>query len=135
MKTYLIAGRYCGTQAEAREAAKAAGIRFDADQHTEEVPTDKDGLIAYLNVAADANDFAGEGLINVNDAPISAPDDRTCRPTAEGARLLAQGQDMDAVVDFIGQADAFTLPPIFEAAVNRARQLVTGACQIASILD
>ena len=49
MNLYLIQGRYVGTQADARAAAKEAGIRFDPEQHSEEVPTDKAGLIAYLN--------------------------------------------------------------------------------------
>lgn len=49
MKLYLIDGTYCGTQAEAKAEAKRVGIKFDATTHEANVPTDKEGLIAYLN--------------------------------------------------------------------------------------
>jgi hypothetical protein len=49
MKTYVIFGRYYGSQAEAKAAAKANDVKFDPETDTVEVPTDKDGLIAYLN--------------------------------------------------------------------------------------
>lgn len=49
MKLYAILGRYYGTQAEAKAAAKEGDVKFDAEQDTVEVPTDKEGLIGYLN--------------------------------------------------------------------------------------
>ncbi len=49
MKLYLIAGEYVGTQADARDLGKRVGIKIDADSHEAEVPTDKAGLLSYLN--------------------------------------------------------------------------------------
>lgn len=49
MKLYLIEGVYYGTQAEAKTAAKELGGKFDAEGAQVEVPTDKQGLIDYLN--------------------------------------------------------------------------------------
>lgn len=49
MKLYYIMGRFLGTQAEARTEAKEQGVKFVPEQDTVEVPTDKEGLINYLN--------------------------------------------------------------------------------------
>ena len=43
MKLYIANGTYVGTQAEAK--------KLDRDYEPVEVPTDKEGLIAYLNVS------------------------------------------------------------------------------------
>jgi hypothetical protein len=45
MKLYLANGQYVGTQAEARSIDKA----FDPALDVQEVPTDKEGLIRFLN--------------------------------------------------------------------------------------
>lgn len=49
MKLYTVNQTYYGTQAEAKTAAKEAGLLFDPEGMQVEVPTDKPGLIAYLN--------------------------------------------------------------------------------------
>lgn len=49
MDLYLIGSTYVGTQADARAAAKIQGIRFNVAEHSIRVPTDKAGLLAYLN--------------------------------------------------------------------------------------
>lgn len=49
MKLYIAAGRYVGTQAEAK--------KLDKDFEAVEVPTDKEGLIGHLN-----------GLLAISDA-------------------------------------------------------------------
>lgn len=54
MKLYAILGRYYGTQAEAKAAAKEGDVKFDPAQDTVDVPTDKEGLIGYLNRLSDA---------------------------------------------------------------------------------
>lgn len=45
MKLYLVGRKYIGTQAEAKSAAKTTGGSFEPV----DVPTDKEGLIGYLN--------------------------------------------------------------------------------------
>lgn len=50
MKLYIAAGVYVGTQAEAK--------KLDRDFTPVEVPTDKEGLIAYLNEVASAKAVA-----------------------------------------------------------------------------
>lgn len=55
MKLYLIDGLYYGTQAEAKPAAALAGIKnSQIGDFEEDVPTDKTGLIAYLNHLTEA---------------------------------------------------------------------------------
>lgn len=49
MKLYHIFNRYYGTQAEARAGAKENDVKFVPEDDTVEVPTDKEGLIGYLN--------------------------------------------------------------------------------------
>lgn len=49
MKLYYIMGTFLGTQAEARAAAREHDVKFVPEQDTVEVPTDKEGLIDYLN--------------------------------------------------------------------------------------
>lgn len=45
MKLYILGRKYLGTQADAKAAAKTTGGQFQLV----DVPTDKDGLMAYLN--------------------------------------------------------------------------------------
>jgi hypothetical protein len=49
MNLYRVAGLYCGTQNEAKEIAKAHGLKFDPETHSIDVPVVKAELIAYLN--------------------------------------------------------------------------------------
>lgn len=79
MKMYVIFGRYYGTQAEARSAAKENGVKFAPEQDTVEVPTDKEGLIAYLNRLAsqiphelNAHDEFTT-VVERQDPPVEAP--------------------------------------------------------------
>jgi hypothetical protein len=57
MKLYLISGRYYGTQADAKPAAVEAGIKASQiGDHEVDVPTDKSGLISYLNHLAEVRE-------------------------------------------------------------------------------
>jgi hypothetical protein len=51
MKLYFIhvANQFVGTQAEAKALSKEHGLKFVPEQDEVEVPTDKAGLIDYLN--------------------------------------------------------------------------------------
>lgn len=65
MKLYYIAAapgcQIAGTQAEAKALARDAGVRFDAEADTIDVPTDKEGLIGYLNRLIAAHQVVGVG--------------------------------------------------------------------------
>lgn len=52
MKIYFVHNRYYHTQDEAKAAARKHNTRFNPDLDVEEVPTDRKGLIAYLNEVA-----------------------------------------------------------------------------------
>lgn len=89
MKTYVIFGRYYGTQAEAKAAAKANDVKFNPEDDTVEVPTDKDGLIDYLNklasqIAGPLNENAVEEYTTVVE--------RQDPPVAESAPLVFEEQ-------------------------------------------
>lgn len=49
MNLYCIAGRFCGTQQEARALCREAELPFVAEIYAVDVPTDKAGLIDWLN--------------------------------------------------------------------------------------
>lgn len=66
MKLYMAAGQYVGTQADAR--------KLDKEFSEVEVPTDKPGLMAFLNamVAVSGDEF--ETVVERHDPPISCTD-------------------------------------------------------------
>jgi hypothetical protein len=79
MDLYRINGRYFGTQADAKAGAKAAGVKFDPELHAEKVPTDKAGLIDYLNTMV----FVGKG----SDEPRLRRADEPASPSTEAGRF------------------------------------------------
>lgn len=87
MDLYRINGRYFGTQADARAGAKAAGVKFDPDAHAERVPTDKAGLIDYLNTMI----FVGEGS-----EPRLRRADEPASPSTEAQRFDKPKRNMTA---------------------------------------
>lgn len=88
MKLYLTTAGYVGTQAEAK--------RFDKDFEQVEVPTDKDGLIKYLNglhnavqdkhdqlVAASPPPGVFEALVNYSEQTVALDEAVANAPLAQ----------------------------------------------------
>lgn len=68
MKLYLAAGTYVGTQADAR--------KLDRDFQPVDVPTDKEGLIAYLNRITEKTEWlkapqVEEGVMDPPETPYT----------------------------------------------------------------
>ena len=129
MKTYLIDGVYYGTQADAKAACKASGIKFDADFHEEDVPTGKDGLLAYLNRLSGQNaKHTTPPVDDLMDEPLAGdPVTYAERPTSAGLQKLANGADADVIVEYLGNADHPTLARVTEASIFRMRELLKEA--------
>ena len=49
MIVYCVAGRFVRTQAEAKERAKAQGIKFDPERDAVDVPSKQADLVTFLN--------------------------------------------------------------------------------------
>lgn len=103
MKLYFAAGTYVGTQTEAKAMAKRKG----GDWRLVEVPTDKDGLLAFLNVMDSTAELATalRGLPAANAAPIV----RAMDATAILSRSDNPGTDVDAIIETIGKAKGYAL--------------------------
>lgn len=112
MDLYRIAGKYHGTQAEARAAAKAAGLRFDPAKHSEKVPTDKAGLIAYLNEHLSAPAPASAPQRSAAVTPLATAE-RTLpalRPNGAIALLASMDDpDVDRVAEIICASGGYPL--------------------------
>ena len=123
MNLYLTAdGRYVGTQAEAKKAGKG--------WTPETVPTDKEGLIEYLNALHDRlcgplydpdavpNSF--EGLEPVTVAQITEH-----KEAANSGRdlKLQQGRELTQITDYIMDSEGYVLGSILNAGLERAAQL------------
>lgn len=124
MKLYTVLGTYYGTQAEAHKAAREAGGTF----LQVEVPTDKAGLIDYLNqkrtiystVDADYLDVVKD--VNEDLDPSLAP---TFTPTHvdKGAAVTAASLDLDEQWEGLPLARKLHFAAL---AVEDARVLVPG---------
>lgn len=123
MDLYLIGSKYVGTQADARGEAKAQGIRFNSADHSIKVPTDKAGLIAYLNEHLPAPVVPERSAVAL--PPVAA--ERPIRDMSAGAVLARSdnpGLDVDAVVETIMAASGYALKR-FSGAVAVAFQKLT----------
>jgi hypothetical protein len=96
MDLYRINGRYFGTQADARAGAKTAGVKFDPDAHAERVPTDKAGLIDYLNWLAAQPVLPGQQRAMLDKAS-SVLDDAEWSAPAKPKRDMTAGAILDRI--------------------------------------
>lgn len=128
MNLYLTAdGHYVGTQAEAKRSGKG--------WTPEAVPTDKEGLIDYLNACcATAKAVAEAGLpvvcaeqetphgfrqpVNMATAAVST------NPVARFK--LEQGREVDQITDYIMGVEGWALGNIVSAVLERMAQLAKG---------
>ena len=132
MNLYLTAdGRYVGTQAEAKKAGKG--------WTPETVPTDKEGLIDYLNAlptamkagrAFDKTVIMSEPIdpdeFEIN--PLTAAPDMTWKPTPAPSNpdrdlKLQQGRELSQITDYIMDSEGYVLGSILNAGLERAAQL------------
>lgn len=131
MRLYRIGALWRGTEADAKAAAKEAG----EDWHKVEVPTDKPGLLGFLNQLAPAapvdapiDDALEDGAIaGISDAakrilqPGSCP---RCDRAPAAAALIADGEDLQAVETFIlDRAKPSQIERIFAALGTRFHEL------------
>lgn len=128
MKLYSIFGRYYGTQAEAKAAAKESGVRFDPEQNTVEVPTDKEGLIQYLNQLVEARDDAFDAVTGGDQfTPVVERQDPTVEQSSPLVRLkhqLATARptlELDALFEAAPIGQQLTLASI---AMENARSVI-----------
>lgn len=126
MNLYLTAdGRYVGTQAEAKRSGKG--------WTPETVPTDKEGLIEYLNGLVDMEGDAGfassvRDQLGAPDEPF-LPEAAAPKPVAPNpiARFkLEQGREVDQITDYIMDVEGWALGNIVSAALERMAQLAKG---------
>lgn len=131
---------WAGTQADAKAAAKEAGKPW----HETEVPTDKPGLLAWLNernVPARLEELGEltkpplardpmDELEQLEDpAPCNTPRGPrvpghcdACGRSAAGTLKLAQGEELDAIAQWMDTADLWAL----EQLADRAREVARG---------
>jgi hypothetical protein len=132
-----VAGRYVGTQAEAKKSGKG--------WTPETVPTDKEGLIEYLNQTVEGRrecelrDFVGpatlEELAEQIDEPTVGADPFPVNPLTaapemrwkrQEPRLFSAGPDNDAICEAIEAATGNALARIGEAYVCRVAEITKG---------
>lgn len=132
MKLYLTAaGIYAGTQAEAKRDGKGWQL--------EEVPTDKYGLIDYLNKLK----FGDGGAVDQSGVtlPMTAQDEQdevlealpvqrfadTAKEhrLAERAAYLGTSEEVTMITDRIGELDGWPLGQVALAAASRLKELAT----------
>lgn len=132
MKLYIVNGTYLGTQAEAKAMKRELGLgAFVPEMHQVEVPTDKEGLIAYLNKVA-----APEPLrYGAFDKTTGEPQERKVitTPAEEqsfAAKAIAKMDNyqpkplaQDDLVEAILEADSFQLSNLIGACVERLDRL------------
>lgn len=111
------------TQAEAKKASREYG---GAPWGPHEVPTDKAGLMAYIN------DLMMDSASILTDAvtPVAKPAEQ-CRSCASrdpvalerGAKALAAGANGNAIAERIMELDGFELGLVLQAVPTRLKQL------------
>jgi hypothetical protein len=121
MNLYLTAaGVYAGTQKDAGKGHRAV-----------EVPTDKAGLIAYLNSLgeppvslAQAIKEAQELVDEVRDEPLPAPTlVPAVRPTPAGAFRLRLGDEASQISDWVLDAPGSGVVTVLGACVERIERM------------
>lgn len=145
MDLYRIGSRYVGTQADARAEAKSQGSRFDPDQHGEKVPTDKAGLIAYLNELVSRTDATayGDGAVamsrSIRAENVVTPTPASERPfSAESVirsmdeqrdknerrdRLMEPHERLTMLEEAIQNANGFELASLLSNVISRLEEL------------
>lgn len=134
MRLYCTdAGQWAGTQADARALAGKAWEEVD-------VPTDKPGLLAWLNgnkVAAGgpsavpgltlAPIVVAEATHLAEPAPIAAPTTcPKCSRTPRAAETLAKGDDIEALAEWIWRAEGWQIERVLGALGGRLAELRDG---------
>ena len=119
MRLYLCAGgSYVGTQAEAKSSSRGRGF-------TEvDVPTDKPGLIAWLN--KNAGPPAAPEPLEPSHDPVggSAPPSATSSYTSPlDARTVIAGIDAGMVSSAVRQFDGVNLAKVMTAGIERMSEL------------
>lgn len=116
MKLYLYNGTYLGTQGETKAALKEDGLpQSTADEYMVEVPTDKPGLIAYLNgLSVDRGGDEFETVVARNDPPV---------PNAVPVSAQAFGHTLTEVETFIQAAGPIELGRVADNVGQRFREL------------
>ncbi len=129
MKLYRIAGLgWTGTQAEARAEAKHHGTAWQPV----EVPTDKPGLIAWLNdegrviPATEPEILEQVGGQLAEPCNTAAPSNRCAKchsiliATPEGAEALAHGVMLDRIGTWLDDAPLWALNRLSEIVADKA---------------
>lgn len=111
MKLYLASGHYIGTQAEAK--------KVDRGFRQVDVPTDKDGLIGYLNALSSAANIAAAVSRPAEEAP--APLIVETKPEVADAMKLSRSDD--DLIHVILESEGSRLGRFAEAVCDRIREL------------
>ena len=123
MRLYrTAAGQWAGTQADARDLAGKAWEEVD-------VPTDKPGLLAWLN--ANPTPQPADTAPADDDEPAPTPpapriDPNACPKCARAPRAaeqLAMGDDLDAIGDWLWRAAPWQVERVFAIMGGRVAQL------------
>lgn len=97
MRLYRIGALWRGTEADAKAAARETGVGCEKI----EVPTDKPGLLAFLNQLSATEREVAATQVRTEPAkprPGSCP---VCDRTEKAAAQVAESQDLQAITDFI----------------------------------
>lgn len=121
MRLYLIGPLWRGTEAEAKAAARETG----GDWQKVEVPTDKPGLLTFLNERLEAERVASSAATPADAAkPVKPGKCPVCDRTESAAAFVAQSEDLQAINDFIlDRATPMQVENIFSAIGARFHEL------------
>lgn len=131
MKLYRIGKMYVGTQADAKAEADRQGLRtrgWKAEDHEIEVPTDKPGLLAFLNghkivpPKSEPEDEFSPPVAERQDPPVEQPTFSHARAAA-GAKRLVEGMNDDQIVERILTAPSHALAKFAGGVAERYRKL------------
>lgn len=116
MKLYRDAhGVIVGTQAEAKRMGKG--------WEPIEVPTDKQGLIDYLNASL-------HGPVDTSDIPEADEaffeKATLVLPSETARRMLREGEELDQITGWIFELDGWRLARLLTATIERAAELKRG---------
>lgn len=127
-----------GTQADARALCKVHGLKFDAETMAHDVPTDKAGLMNYVNVLMHEDDGVLPGTNQphlTTDEPTvienmrEAEEVRADNPLHPGytspwsARQVLADMDVNAMASVIKQIDGRRLAKVSVAVIERMEAL------------
>jgi hypothetical protein len=118
MRLYRIGALWRGTEAEAKAAAREAGQEWQKV----EVPTDKPGLLAFLNQPPPVE--PDEIAATAEPAPTRPGTCPACDRSESAAVRAAESQDLAAIVGFIFDgASPSQVESIFSALGTRFHEL------------